>query len=438
MDAQQLQQLLTAVATGLQRPAGAFALAPGQVDPTNALDYTTSSGIKIWHEATAPLTFKFNVKGKEVNTFCEALAQRAQQSGWTLAGANVIMINDSSTPAVARNIITEYGLLTVNDITTYVTPWIGNDTRQAQNNFQMYTCIMASLTKDGRTKILAEQSKYHIGQRPCATLLFKLLMQKAVIDTRATSSLLRENLSNLDTYMSTVKSNIEEFNKYVKVNWEGLKARGESCDDLMINLFKGYQNASDREFVRYIKQKRDNYDDGADMQPETLMTLALNKYETISKMDQWNAKTQEQEQIVALTAELGKIKDDNLRLARSIKSKTTGKSKQDKKGGRGKGSNKGKSKNNRKRTHSGKWEWKNHVPSGNDPKHKKFEGKDYYWCPTHKAWMNHHPDECREKERLEAQGGEGSNDNSNDNQSQRASYANALNAIVTDLANSQE
>ena len=68
MDAQQLQQLLTAVATGLQRPAGAFALAPGQVDPTNALDYTTSSGIKIWHEATAPILFKFNVKGKEVNT----------------------------------------------------------------------------------------------------------------------------------------------------------------------------------------------------------------------------------------------------------------------------------------------------------------------------------------------------------------------------------
>jgi hypothetical protein len=36
------------------------------------------------------------------------------------------------------------------------------------------------------------------------------------------------------------------------------------------------------------------------------------------------------------------------------------------------------------------------------------------------------------------QGGEGSNDNSNDNQSQRALYANALNAIVMDIANSQE
>jgi hypothetical protein len=101
MDTQQLQELLTATATGLQRPAGAFALAPGQVDPTNALDYTTLSGIKLWHEATAPLTFKFNVKGKEVNTFCEALAQQAQHSGWTHARANVVMINDLSTPAVA-------------------------------------------------------------------------------------------------------------------------------------------------------------------------------------------------------------------------------------------------------------------------------------------------------------------------------------------------
>jgi hypothetical protein len=77
-------------------------------------------------------------------------------------------------------------------------------------------------------------------------------------------------------------------------------------------------------------------------------------------------------------------------------------------------------KNNSKRTHSGKWEMKNHVPSGNNPKHKKFKGKDYYWCLMHKAWMNHHPNECHEKDCLEAQGREGSsNDNSNDNQSQR-------------------
>lgn len=130
-------------------------------------------------------------------------------------------------------------LLLVAEITAAVQGWITEESRRAQNNMQMFTCIMASLTKEGRIKILAEQDKYHVGEgtnrRACAALLFKLLMQKAIIDTRATASLLRENLSSLDTYMSTVKSNIEQFNKYVKVNWEGLKARGESCDDLMIN-----------------------------------------------------------------------------------------------------------------------------------------------------------------------------------------------------------
>jgi hypothetical protein len=72
-------------------------------------------------------------------------------------------------------------------------------------------------------------------------------MQKAIIDTRATALLLRENLSSLDTYMAKIQSNIEqEFNKYAKVNWEGLKACGECCDDLMINLFKGYQGSTRR------------------------------------------------------------------------------------------------------------------------------------------------------------------------------------------------
>jgi hypothetical protein len=52
---------------------------------------------------------------------------------------------------------------------------------------QMFTCIIASLTKEGCIKILTKQDKYHVGEdakcRECAALLFKLLMQKAIIDT---------------------------------------------------------------------------------------------------------------------------------------------------------------------------------------------------------------------------------------------------------------
>ena len=70
------------------------------------------------------------------------------------------------------------------------------------------------------------------------------------MDTRSTANHLRENLINLGSYMSTVNSYIENFNQYVKVNVDGIKARGERIDDLINNLFKAYQVASYGEFVR--------------------------------------------------------------------------------------------------------------------------------------------------------------------------------------------
>jgi hypothetical protein len=92
-------------------------------------------------------------------------------------------------------------------------------------------------------------------------MLFKLLTRKANTDTRATASQLRENLTNLHLYMSTVDSNIELFNQHVKVNRDGMTARGESIDNLTMNLFKAYLCVTDRDFVRYTRNKKDSYDD---------------------------------------------------------------------------------------------------------------------------------------------------------------------------------
>jgi hypothetical protein len=51
---------------------------PGQANPNQMIDYTSSSGIKVWNEAITPLTFQFNIEAKEVNTFCESLMERVQ------------------------------------------------------------------------------------------------------------------------------------------------------------------------------------------------------------------------------------------------------------------------------------------------------------------------------------------------------------------------
>jgi hypothetical protein len=87
-----------------------------------------------------------------------------------------------------------------------------------------------------------------MGGNHSGIMLFKLLTRNANTDTRATALQLRENITYLDSYMSTVDSNIELFNQHLKVNRDGLTAHRESSDDLTINLFKAYLCVTDRDF----------------------------------------------------------------------------------------------------------------------------------------------------------------------------------------------
>ena len=374
-----------------QQQPGAFAMTPGQANAGNHIDYTTATGIKLWNEATAPLPNKFTADGVDVNQFSEAMLERANKSGWTNQIADIINIPDDGN--VSRNLLTEYGRLTINNIKTYGSNYINTQSRQAQNDMQMYHCIKNSLTDAAEKSILSERDKYHNHNQPSGPLLYKLLMQKAIIDTIATESLFRENLTNLDSYMSSVKSDIKVFNEYVKLNYEGLRARGGKCDDIMIHLFKAYLAVSDKRFVRYMELKKINYDDGNPITPEELMALALNQYAIINKQELWNAKTPEEEQVIALAAQFNKLKDENLKLAKSLKKKNEKKneSKKDDK-------DKGKTK---KKANTEGMAWRFVAPTEGAAKKKQVNGKDWFWCPYHKSWTRHNPeaknpeDRCR-------------------------------------------
>ena len=98
------------------------------------------------------------------------------------------------------------------------------------------------MIEDAHLKVVAESNKYIDDDTPVGEFLFKLMIQNAIIKTKATYTHLRENLTNLDTYMSTVNSDIENFNNDVKVNVDRLKERGERTDDLIIKLYPQTEN----------------------------------------------------------------------------------------------------------------------------------------------------------------------------------------------------
>ena len=116
-----------------------------------------------------------------------------------------------------------------------------------------------------------------------------------VVDVRATASLMRTNLSEFVKYMELVHCDISKFNEYVKLNHEGLHARGELCPDLMIHLFNTYQSVSGKQCRTYINLKKIAYDEKAAISLEQLMSLALGQNTIISKSGKWNTKTPEEE-----------------------------------------------------------------------------------------------------------------------------------------------
>jgi hypothetical protein len=95
---------------------------------------------------------------------------------------------------------------------------------------------------------------------------------------------------------------------YVNDQLNTLAARGESSNDIIINLLTGYLACSDRKFTEYIEKWRDDYEDGESISYQDLMRKGERKYQARMMNGVWNALSQEQEEIIALKARLASIK----------------------------------------------------------------------------------------------------------------------------------
>ena len=82
-------------------------------------------------------------------------------------------------------------------------------------------------------------------------------MGKAVVDNHATASFYRTNLMDLDSYMASINGDVAIFNQYAKQQVYNLRSRGDTVDDLLLFLFKGYREVGDSDFTRYIQDNQD-------------------------------------------------------------------------------------------------------------------------------------------------------------------------------------
>ena len=371
------------VVSGTMETHKMFSLTPAS-SIGGIIDYSTTKGRKLYASATSKLEDDlFNCTAEDLYGFLRALKDRAREYGWDEPGVGILSIpNDPYNPTGFRSLIDQHGEVNLEEIRRFEVTYIKQQNRSAQDAAQLYRCLMSSLSKEGKKKILVWEEQYMVDGFGSGNLLLKIIVRESHLDTNATSSSIRTKLTDLDRYLPTIGHDIVKFNAYVKLLIDGLKSRGETTQDLLVNLFKGYMICTDKEFVGYIKRKQDQYEEGEQIDPDSLMKKAADKYKSLLQKGTWNAPDANEQKILALQSEIKKLK---------------------RKGGKGKSNKKISAQPDGNQSKKPQWFLKR-PKSADLKKPKKWKGVNWYYC--HKdtggkcdgVWRQHKPSECKGKQ----------------------------------------
>lgn len=344
-----------------------FALTPAIAHNT-VIDYKTREGQKLYQQATDGFMVNslFDVDPAGLATFINNATEHCMVMNFVNGQDSGIMNipNNPVNPTKFTNLLQQHGEVTWDTIKIHERSYINSPNRPAQDTHNFYKSIMRSLSTEGKAKITVWKDMYIIDGKQSGVALFKIVVRESHLDTHATVTTIRTQLSTLDTYVHTIGCNILKLNQYVKQLVTNLQARGETTNNLLVNLFKAYLSTNDKEFVRYIHAKKDSYDEGNNTSPDELMNLASNKYKLLKQSGKWEAPDANEEKLIALQTEIQKLKYK----ARAIRTENGG----DRKGKTGK----------EKTTWESRPDWlaKNIKPTLLK-KSKNWRSKDYFGAP---------------------------------------------------------
>ncbi len=301
-----------------------FALTPAMA-LDGIIDYKTTRGRKMYAAATAKLSEDlYDCNAEDLYAFLKALSERAREYGWETAGVGIMSIpDDPANPNGFKLLINNHGEIDIESIRTFEESYITGESHSAQDAAMLYRCLMNSISKEGKKKILVLEDQYQIDTYGSGNLLLKIIVRESHLDTNATSASIRKKLTNLDQYLPTIGHDITKSNTYVKLLIDGLRSRGKATSDLLINLFKGYSVCSDREFIEYMKRKEDSFEEGNEITPDQLMKYADEKYKMLLQKGSWNAPDANEEKIMALQIEINKLKKSGNKKKQKTKKAST-------------------------------------------------------------------------------------------------------------------
>jgi len=236
--------------------------------------------------------------------FVVSLTRHATAMGWNTGSKQITTFTNRSGKNV--DIIKEYGQIDEVTLKTACEHFckageVDTASQAKQNNGMLAVCLGKSLTAEAQARLHTYRNEYNINGMEYATLMYKIIMMLATIDTVATTQVLRDNLNNLGVFAATVNGDINKINGKFNKNYTQLLARDANVNDPVGLLFEAYHIVPCYNFKMYIRLHYNDYLDSKliNLTHEALMTSALRKYDWLRQKGQWGAKSPDDEKIVA-------------------------------------------------------------------------------------------------------------------------------------------
>ena len=136
------------------------------------------------------------------------------------------------------------------------------------------------------------------------TLLY-IIFSKINPSTRVGVSLFKLNLAKAN--LPKHKKDLEVMLIDMKENCSKIIELGKTHEDYNMHLFHAMLTSKNQIFVDYIQQKKNAWEEGKEVQPDTLIQEALTKYNNMFKQGIWNKQDPKDAKILALTTQLKTI-----------------------------------------------------------------------------------------------------------------------------------
>jgi hypothetical protein len=370
--------------------AANFATSPAEHALNQVLDMSDKDDIKLYNKAVEKLMSGndlFDLSPENLKGFLDLLNNRTNNYGWNKEASGLLSIPEDIHDAnnmIHDNLIKSYGVITLQRVRNMEEAIMPLPKCTTQDKKMLYKSLMNSLTQAAKNQIQMYSEEFYVREKPSGALLLRVIIRESHLDSYASTTVIQQELSRLDDYMTSVGSDIFKFNQHVQSLVAALAARDATTHDLLTNLFVAYKAASDKTFREYAAQiESDIEDEKYALTAQQLMVKMNTKYRALRVKKIWNTPSAEDKKIMALQAQIDSF---------SVKQKEQKcEPKAIKRGSEAK-----------KKKHSTNLDWltKSIKPSPTS-KIMKHKEAPWHWCCAKTGgkcggkWRKHKPTECK-------------------------------------------